>query len=109
MIHERIVAAVTSWAGVDAQPHRFGGTEFRVGRRELGHLHGDQLADLPFTRKIRNELIEAARAETHHVLPDTGWVSFWIRSEADVEAAIALFRLSYEHAVAARRGAPESS
>ena len=38
---------VASWPGVTAAPHRFGGVEFRVGRRELGHLHGNRLADLP--------------------------------------------------------------
>jgi hypothetical protein len=31
---------------VTVAPHRFGGVEFRVGRRELGHLHGNRLADL---------------------------------------------------------------
>jgi hypothetical protein len=37
-----------SWPGVTVAPHRFGGIAFRIGRRELGHLHGDRLADLPF-------------------------------------------------------------
>src|SRR5205814_5158527 len=37
---EAIREAVTSWPGVEAAPHRFGGTEYRYGRRELGHVHG---------------------------------------------------------------------
>jgi len=41
-----------SWAGVEALPHRFGGTEYRYGRKELGHVHGDRLADLPLPRKL---------------------------------------------------------
>jgi hypothetical protein len=40
-------AAVGSWEGVTTHDHRFGGIEFRVGRRELGHLHAT-IADLPF-------------------------------------------------------------
>jgi hypothetical protein len=36
------------------------------------------------------------------VLPDTGWVSFWIESEDDVSRVVELFRLSYERALAAR-------
>ena len=79
-----------------AEPHRFGGVEFKVGRRELGHLHGGHLVDLPFPKRIHDELIAAGRAQTHHILPDSGWVSFPIRTEDDIERAIELFRLNYE-------------
>jgi Family of unknown function (DUF5519) len=106
-IGERIAAAVMEWPGVERAPHRFGGIEFRLDKRELGHLHGDALVDLPFPRKVRDELVATGRARPHHVLPDTGWVSFSIKSPDDVEPAIALFRLAYERAVAARtRAAP---
>jgi hypothetical protein len=87
---------VGSWPGVTVAPHRFGGVEFRVGRRELGHLHGSRLADLPFPIKIREQLIAEGRAEPHHVLPDTGWVSFRIRGSNDAAAAVELFRLNYD-------------
>jgi len=83
-------------------PHRYGGSEFRLGKRELGHLHGDALVDLPFPRKVRDELVAAGRARPHHVLPETGWVSFWIESPDDSDNAIALFRIAYDRAVAAR-------
>ena len=101
----RIAAAVLSWPGVEAARHRFGGVEFRVGRRELGHLHGDRIADLPFPRRVRDELIASGRAEAHHVLPDSGWVTFRIRDPGGVEHATELFRLAYERAVRARRSA----
>src|SRR5439155_11229716 len=51
---KRIRAEVASWDGVSVEPHRLGGIEFRLGRRELGHLHGDRFADLPFTRALRD-------------------------------------------------------
>jgi Luciferase len=54
---ELITAEVESWQGVSSVAHRFGGLELRLGRRELGHLHGDRIADLPFPRRVRNELI----------------------------------------------------
>jgi hypothetical protein len=92
----RIEREVGSWEGVTVAPHRFGGVEFRVGRRELGHVHGDRLADLPFPVAIRKELVAAGRAEPHHILPHSGWVSLWIRREADVDTAIDLFRLNYD-------------
>jgi hypothetical protein len=99
----RIRAVVESWEGVTAEPHRFGGTEFRLGRRELGHIHGDWIADLPFPRRIRDELIADGRARPHHVLPDTGWVTVPLGDPQDVDGVIELFRLAYERADRARR------
>jgi hypothetical protein len=102
---DRIETAVTRLQGVTAHDHRFGGREFRLGRRELGHLHGDRLADLPFPTRIAAMLVETGRAEPHRFARG-GWVSFRIRGEEDVDAAIELFRLSYERArVAAERRA----
>jgi len=92
----KIGREVASWNGVVAAPHRFGGVEFRVGRRELGHLHGSRLADLPFPVAIRKQLVAAGRAEHHHILPDSGWVSVRIRRDEDMQAVIELFRLNYD-------------
>src|SRR5688572_7679511 len=100
-VAETIRDELVSWDGVTAEPHRFGGVEFLLGRRELGHLHGDRLADLPFPRRVRDELVEAGRAQPHHVLPDSGWVSVRIADTQDVANVIELFRLSYERAVEA--------
>jgi hypothetical protein len=97
-----IIATVTAWPGVEQARHRVGGIKFQLGNRELGHLHGDELADLPFTRKLRDELIATGRARPHHILPDTGWVSFPIDTRDDIQGAIALFRLSYDRALTAR-------
>ncbi len=99
---EQIAATVRSWPGVEAAPHRFGGVEFRLGRRELGHLHGDRIADLPFPRRVRDELIAAGRARPHHVLPESGWITVSIRSPSEAENALELFRMAYERAHKAR-------
>ena len=91
-----ITEAVTSWPGVTVQPHRFGGVEYGIGKREIGHIHGDQLVDIPFPKKVREEIVAAGRAQPHHILPETGWISFYIRQEEDVEKAIALLYESYQ-------------
>lgn len=91
-----ITNAVTSWAGVTVAPHRFGGVEYVIGRREIGHIHGDQLVDIPFPKKVRDEIVAAGRAQPHHILPETGWVSFYLREENDVEKAVTLLHESYE-------------
>jgi hypothetical protein len=101
---EKISLEVGSWDGVESHDHRFGGVEFRLGRVELGHIHGDTLADLPFPRKTRDSLIDSGRAEPHHVLPDSGWVSRRIRSSSDADEVIELFRLNDERVAGRRAG-----
>jgi len=93
---EKIDAAVQGWSGITSQPHRFGGTEYCLGRREIGHVHGDSLVDIPFPKTVRNELVTAGRAEPHHILPESGWVSIYLRQASDVDRAIELLRLSFE-------------
>lgn len=99
---EAVRDAVVSWEGVTTHEHRFGGIEFRLGRRELGHLHRS-IADLPFPRRIRDELVAASRARPHHVLPDSGWVTVPMRTAPEVVNVIELFRQNYERATSARR------
>lgn len=94
-----IVHAVIAWPGVEAHPHRFGGTEFRIGRREIGHIHGDHLVDIPFPKRVRDEVVAAGRADPHHLLPESGWVSLYLRAPADVVQAVDLLRLSFELAL----------
>jgi hypothetical protein len=90
---------VTAWEGVTSNPHRFGGVEYVIGKREIGHIHGDHLVDIPFPKKVRDVIVAAGRAQPHHILPETGWVSFYLRGEEDVEQAIALLRESFEIAM----------
>jgi hypothetical protein len=93
---EKIRKAVGVWPETAEAPHQFGAVEFRIGEREIGHLHGDRLLDVPFPRAVHDELIAAGLADPHHILPQSGWISFRIKTPADVDAAIALLRRSYD-------------
>jgi len=95
----QIRKTLLQWPEVEAHPHRFGGVEYRIGRREIGHIHADSLVDIPFPTKVRDEIVAAGRAEPHHILPDSGWISFYLYEPGDVERAITLFRQSYEIAL----------
>jgi hypothetical protein len=95
-IAELIEHEVMSWPNVEKLPHRFGGIEFRVNGHEIGHLHGNRQADLPFSVSMREELVAAGRASLHHILPQTGWVSYYIRGPESIPGLIQLFRLNYE-------------
>ncbi len=100
--NEAVIREVSSWEGLTVHEHRFGGVEFRVGRRELGHLHAF-IADLPFPRRVRDELVAAGRAQPHHVLPNSGWVTVPMWTAAEVSGVIELFRQNYERAATVRR------
>lgn len=80
-------------------PHRFGGVEYLLGTRELGHIHGDHLVDIPFPKKMRDDIVGAGQAEPHHILPETGWISFYLRVPGDEQKAIDLLKRSYEIAL----------
>jgi len=97
---ELIREAVTAWPGVEAHPHRFGGIEYRVGRREMGHVHGDRLADLPLPRGLHDAVIASGQAQPHHILPDSGWVSCWMAGPDNAAGVIRLFRLQYDRYMA---------
>lgn len=92
---EAIRAAVTQWDGIEARPHQFGGTEYGVGPREVGHIHGDSVVDIPFPRAVRDELVADGSVSPHQVLPDSNWISFYLNQPDDVEKAIALLQRSY--------------
>ncbi len=73
--------------------HRFGGIEYRYGKKEMGHVHGDRLADLPLPRRLHDELIAQGRAQP---LPESGWVSVWVDGPQDADGVIELFRMQYQ-------------
>src|SRR5918911_244184 len=98
-LREVVEREVSGWPGVEATPHRFGGVEFRGRGHEIGHLHGSRLGGVPFPILMRKELAAEGKAEPHHVLPQTGWVSYYPRGPEDAPAIVELFRLNYKHLV----------
>jgi hypothetical protein len=106
---QRITEEVTSWPGVEAGPGRRGEFAFSVGRRQIGHLHGDHAAHFSFPKDVWAELMEEGRIVEHPVFPGKqGPAARRIEDEADVRDVIALLRLNYDRAVA-RHGLPEDS
>jgi Family of unknown function (DUF5519) len=47
--------------------------------------------------------ISSGQAEPHHILPNSGWISYFLRTEADVDHAIELMRTSFDLATAKRQ------
>lgn len=102
-----ITDEVASWPGVEAGPGRRGEFAFRVGRREIGHLHGDRAAHFSFPKPVWSELFAEGRVVHHPVFPGKeGPAARAIEDEADVRDVIRLMRLNYERVIA-RHGVPQ--
>lgn len=104
---EAVERALLSWPGVTTKIHRFGGVEFIAGGREVGHLHGNGLLDIPFTRALRDEAIASGLARPHHIFPLSAWVSFDLHTEGDVPNALLLLRRNYDRRLATSPDAPD--
>jgi hypothetical protein len=107
---ERVTEEVTSWPGVTAGPGRCGEFSFRLGRRELGHLHGDSAAHFGFPKEVWQSPFDDGRIDYHPVFPGRpGFGARRIDTESDVEDVIALMRvINYERIVAAH-GLPQDA
>jgi len=103
---QRITEEVTSWPGVEAGPGRRGEFACTVGRREIGHLHGDHAAHFGFPKQVWAELFDHGRIGYHPVFPGKpGFGARRIEDDEDVRDVIELLRLNYERVVA-RYGLP---
>jgi hypothetical protein len=97
---ERITAEVSSWPGVSAAYGRRGEFAFKVGHREIGHLHGDHAAHYFFAEQQWATLKEQSRIVPHPVFPERrGPAARQIENDEDVADVIELMRLNYERII----------
>jgi hypothetical protein len=94
-LSRRLEEVVGSWPHISVHTHRFGGREFLLGTAEVGHVHENGIVDIPFPRPLRDALLAENLAVEHHWVPDSGWVTFQVRSAEDFDHAVCLMRLSY--------------
>lgn len=105
----QITDEVSSWPGVKAGPGPRGEFGFRIGGREIGHLHGDYVAHFSFPKALGLMLREQGRVVDHPVFPGKpGFAARGIENEVDASDVIEMMRLNYERVVA-RNGVPAES
>ena len=94
---QRITDVVISWPGVTAGTGRRGEWSFRVGKREIGHLHGDHAAHFSYPKQLWTQLVKQGQITDHPVFPGRiGLGARRIENDADVRDVIDLLRLNYE-------------
>jgi glycopeptide antibiotics resistance protein len=92
--------SLTELGDVTARPHRFGGSAYRAGVRELGHTHLDGRYDIHFDRRTRDLLVDRGIAQPDVYAPNSGWVT--VPPGFD-ELALRLFRLARRRALRSTR------
>lgn len=92
---EAIEAEVLTWSRTSAGLHKYGGVQFNHNGRELGHIHGNGLLDMRFSRSVKNELLTENRVTHHHIFINSGWISFYIRNKDDGQYAMRLLKMAY--------------
>ena|ERR671910_2037233 len=100
---------VLGWPGTTSEPGRFHSVAFRYGRREIGHVHRDRIADLPVTPEMRKELLSKGKARPHRA-GSRGYISYPIEDGEDVSSVLDILGRNYERAKAAadRRAASQN-
>ena len=84
-----------SWDNTSVSIHKYGGLQFNVGDREVGHLHSNGLLDVALNRQVKEMLSVEGRVNDHHLFKKSGWISFYMRSHDDEAYAIKLLQLGY--------------
>ncbi len=87
------------WPGVTSAPGRFGAVASRFGKREIGHIHRDRIADLPVTSEMCEDLLKGGRARLHRA-GVKGYISYPIRDQEDDSAVIEVLGRNYDRAKA---------
>jgi hypothetical protein len=97
----QITEAVLSWPGTSAGHGTRGEFAFTLGRREIGHLHGDRVLHIGFPKGVWHELYDGGRIDYHPVFPGKpGYAARAIAGPDDIADVIALLRMNYDRAVA---------
>ena len=101
---------VLRWPGVTSEPGRFGATSFRYGKREIGHIHRDRIADLPVTTEMRESILSKGRARPHRA-GVKGYISYPIEDQEDVSVVLEILGWNYDRAkeAAERRSASQQA
>src|ERR671914_2300991 len=99
---------VLKWPGVTSEPGRFGAVAFRYGKREIGHIHRDRIADLPVTTEMREDILSKGRARPNRA-GVKGYISYPLEDQEDLSVVLEILGRNYDRSKAAaeRRGSQD--
>lgn len=94
---------VVGWPGITLSEHAYGGIEFQLGGKEVGHYHSNGWIDIPFSKRVKVYLVRERKARSHPYAPKSGYVNFVLSRGKDLAHALWLLRVSYLYKVVVGR------
>lgn len=99
---------IATWPSLMIEDSRYGGLEFSLNTRQIGHLHENGMLSVSLPKALGRYLVAAGKAESHLLYPESGWVSFSVNCKAAVHHGLWLLRLAYVNKlIRFHRAAPE--
>jgi Family of unknown function (DUF5519) len=68
---------------------------FFVGHTMFMHIHGHGHCDIRLSKADQKRVLAEGKARTHRWAPETGYVTFVVNNEKDLEPAMDLIRMSH--------------
>ncbi len=94
---ERFLKGIMALPGVaEGEGDMFGERSFQVGGREFLHVHGSSTLHILLGKEAKAKALAEGRAHQHPYAPRTGMVELRLKSEAQLEDALALARAAYD-------------
>lgn len=100
---DEIEASVLRWEGANTTTHEYGGIQFNIRHKEIGHIHSNGLVDVLLSKTLKSQLLSECRITNHHTFQQSGWVSFYLRTSEDKAYAIRLLKLAADKVVLNKR------
>src|SRR6266478_5229242 len=66
---------------------------FLVGGKMFMHIHGQGHCDIRLAKEDQKRVLAKDQARAHRWAPETGYVTFMVNAESDLEPAMALIRM----------------
>jgi hypothetical protein len=92
---QQLINNVKEWPEIETHAYIYGGTEFRLFNKSIGHVHSNGMLDLPFVKHLRKVLLEKNLVQIHHVHSTINWVSYLIENPEKTKEAEHFLLLSY--------------
>lgn len=89
---------VLSFPSTEITVHKYGGAQFNYRQKEFAHCHSNGILDILLNQQLKKKLLQDGRIVDHHVFKNSGWITFYIKTNDDVFYAKSLLRLAYDRA-----------
>jgi hypothetical protein len=108
-LNQELRQRILSLSGVTERPDAgIHEDAFFIGRTMFMHIHGHGYCDIRLSKGEQERVLAAGKARQHRWAPEAGYVNFIVNKEQDLDPAMELIRMSYEHFAGKRKASPRT-